>query len=34
MNNFTTGLNWYDLYRHVYADSMTKDRSGMTMVNG
>jgi len=34
MQDFTDGLNWYDLYRHVYTDSSKQDRKGMSMLNG
>jgi hypothetical protein len=35
MSNLTSGLNWYDLYRHVYPDDvLQKDRMGMEVING
>ena len=36
MENLTSSLNWYDLYRHVYASpsSVQKDRRGMSIVDG
>merc|ERR1719313_1196622 len=36
MAELTSGLNWYDLYRHVYAagPDVQSNRTGMTLIDG